>query len=261
MHETDIINRDGVASVKPVINLLHGWGMNAAVFNPLVDTLSARYRVISINLPGYGGSDFGDADFERHLDHLEQRLEQGLLVGWSLGGLYAMGLARRSPGRFSGLLLVASNPCFVQRDGWRAAMPREMFVEFADSLAADWQATIRRFIGLQLHGADNARELIRIITTLVTAGGAPDPRALEFGLRLLSDVDMRNELANLAIPTLAILGRRDKLVPASLGQQLALLNPSIRVECLARSAHAPFLSHEAEFTGLLDEFVESTQAG
>ena len=245
----------------PSITLIHGWGMNAEVFRPLVDSWTGRYRVVTPNLPGYAGSDPGDDDFEQQLADLAARVPDGYLAGWSLGGLYAMGLARRYPARYPGLLLIASNPCFVQRPRWQAAMPREYFTEFAEALARDWQATIRRFIGLQLHGADNARTLIRRISNLVLAGGQPSPRALAFGLELLAGQDMRQSMAELEVPVMAILGRRDKLVPGALAEQLTLINPAIRVECLARSAHAPFLSHEAEFSELVDEFIESTQAG
>ncbi|MCG8429121.1 MAG: alpha/beta fold hydrolase, partial [Chromatiales bacterium] len=36
--------------------LLHGWGMNAAVWNPLLDALSDDYRMTVVELPGHGGS-------------------------------------------------------------------------------------------------------------------------------------------------------------------------------------------------------------
>jgi pimeloyl-[acyl-carrier protein] methyl ester esterase len=245
--------------LKISITFLHGWGMNSAVFGPLLDSLSGRYQAAAVNLPGYDGIDMGHPDFDDQLMRLADQLPGGIIAGWSLGGLYAMGLVERYPERYQGLLLIGSNPCFVQREDWSAAMPRVLFDEFADALAADWQATIRRFIGLQLHGMENARALVRRITGLVVSGGMPHPAALSFGLELLAGQDFRPVLARLTVPAMVVLGRRDKLVPASLCEQLPLINPAVRVECLARSAHAPFLSHEAEFIGLLDEFVESTQ--
>jgi len=245
--------------LKPSMTFLHGWGMNSAVFDPLLVRLSARYHAMSVNLPGHGGIDLGREDFDDQVMRLARQLPGGIIAGWSLGGLYAMGLVERYPERYQGLLLIGSNPCFVQREDWSAAMPRVLFDEFSAALAADWQTTIRRFIGLQLHGADNARALVRRITGLVVSGGMPQPSALSFGLELLAGQDFRPLLARIAVPAMVVLGRRDKLVPASLCEQLPLINPAVRVECLARSAHAPFLSHEAEFIGLLDEFVESTQ--
>ncbi|MGL6118711.1 alpha/beta fold hydrolase, partial [Plesiomonas sp.] len=38
------------------IVLLHGWGLNAEVWQPLVAELSSHYRVHTVDLPGYGRS-------------------------------------------------------------------------------------------------------------------------------------------------------------------------------------------------------------
>ncbi len=244
------------------ISLLHGWGMNAGVFEPFSRQLARHFRVHRADLPGYGlSSRIPQDDFEQQVELLAQALPASVLVGWSMGGLYAIALARRYPKQFSQLVLVSSNPCFVQRDDWPCGMQAEVFNEFAESLLEDWQATIRRFIGLQVQGAAQARSLIRTINELLVKGGAPAPEALRFGLQLLLEQDLRQDLRKLSIPVLVILGQRDKLVPASLAQQLPELNPLIRVECVSRSSHAPFLSDSDHVEKLISEFVASTQAG
>ncbi len=244
------------------LSLLHGWAMNAAVFEPFADRLAAHYQVNRVDLPGYGLS--GNAsrqDFELQLEQLARALPASTLIGWSMGGLYAIALCRRYPDKFKRLILLASNPCYVDRDDWPSGMPAAVFNEFAESLLANWQGTIRRFIGLQMHGVAGARNLIRDISELLRKGGEPDVAVLRFGLQLLLEQDMRDELSDLAIPVLAILGMRDKLVPASLAQQLPQLNPAIRVECLARSAHAPFLSDSENVEKLIDRFIASSTPG
>jgi pimeloyl-ACP methyl ester carboxylesterase len=40
-----------------VILLLHGWGTNKESFQDIADALSGEYQVISIDFPGFGGSD------------------------------------------------------------------------------------------------------------------------------------------------------------------------------------------------------------
>ena len=67
-------------------------------------------------------------------------------------------------------------------------------------------------------------------------------------------------MQQLSIPVMAILGRRDKLVPIALAEQLPQINPAIDVKCLPGSAHAPFLSHQDVFLELFDEFVKSSPA-
>jgi pimeloyl-[acyl-carrier protein] methyl ester esterase len=239
------------------LSWLHGWGMNSAVFTPVVESMRDGYRHHLIDLPGYGRSSTEPTYFEEELEYINEALPPSILVAWSMGGLYALELLRRFPQKYAGLVLIASNPCFVQREDWSAAMSAEVFTDFADDLIGDWRATMRRFIGLQLHGVEGARDLIRQVSQLVASGGEPRPGVLQQGLDRLIGFDVRTALTEIQVPVMAILGRRDKLVPVGLAQELSALNPAIRVECLARSAHAPFLSHPEEFIRLIDEFTKS----
>ena len=44
-----------MSSAKPVLALLHGWGMNARVFDALAGLLADDFEVRALNLPGHGG--------------------------------------------------------------------------------------------------------------------------------------------------------------------------------------------------------------
>lgn len=243
----------------PKLSLLHGWGMNAAIFEPLVESLSGDVELIRVDLPGHGQSEWSPGmKFESQLDALAEVLPDSNLLGWSMGGLFAIGLANRFPLRFPRLSLICCNPCFVQQPDWPCAVERLVFDEFSQSLIENWQATIKRFVGLQLHGSAQARELIRQITALLIQGGSPNPDALRMGLELLLNHDARAKLAGLSQPVLSILGQRDTLVPNCQAEHLPLINPQIRVECLAHSAHAPFVSHTETVSELLREFIKSS---
>ena len=37
--------------------LLHGWGSNITLFQSAIDLLKTKYRVIAMDMPGFGGSD------------------------------------------------------------------------------------------------------------------------------------------------------------------------------------------------------------
>ena len=239
------------------VTLIHGWGMNSAVFEPLVPLLAQQFTVIRVDLPGCGQSPWiNDAGFDAQVDALASVVPDCAVLGWSMGGLYALRLAGLYPQRFKKLLLLSCNPCFVQRSDWRPAVDASVFNTFSNDLGDDWRATIRRFLGLQVRGSGQARQLIRQISELLMQGGAPNPEAMRFGLELLLKHDARNELAELEVPVMSILGQNDTLVPVELAQQLHLVNHLIRVECLARSAHAPFLSHTDKVADLISEFIK-----
>ena len=78
-------------------------------------------------------------------------------------------------------------------------------------------------------------------------------------LELLLERDARNDLAKLAQPTLLILGQRDTLVPISLEQQIHRVNPAIRVESIARSAHVPFVTHAKPVAQIVREFTQPSE--
>jgi pimeloyl-ACP methyl ester carboxylesterase len=76
--------------------------------------LVGRFTTIAPDLRGYGRSQVKPPfAIEQHLTDLvalldRQNVDQVLLLGWSLGGIFAMELALRYPERVSGLILIAT---------------------------------------------------------------------------------------------------------------------------------------------------------
>ena len=244
----------------PELVLLHGWGMNAAVWQPVADELSERYRITLVEMPGHGGSEY-DAS-RSQLDHwtaacLEAAPEQATWVGWSLGGQLAQRAALVAPERIRRLVLVASSPRFVTDKGWPHAMSLVTLKLFARALVHDHHQTLERFLSLQVQGDEAARETLRLLRKDIALRREADPLALEHGLDLLREVDLRGQLQQIRCPTLWLLGERDTLVPADLGDELETLMPRAEVLILQGCAHAPFLSHPRQCLRALNHFLES----
>lgn len=245
----------------PDLVLLHGWGMNLAVWSVLIEPLSRHFRVTVIELPGHGASDYGVASgqFEDWVDAvLEAAPEQATWIGWSLGGQVAMRAAVKAPQRVERLVMLTSSPRFVQDDGWRHAMDQGVLRQFAGALVKDPAQTLGRFLALQVQGDDASRETLRILRQDIAARPAPDPRALEDGLEMLLTVDLRGQLSALSCPVLWLLGARDTLTPAAAGKDIQALMPAARVTVLPGAAHAPFLSHPEACMSELNGFLGVT---
>lgn len=234
--------------------LLHGWGMNAAVWEPLLPALELRWRVTRIELPGHGESAASASGLEAWVDALLAAAPaKAIWLGWSLGGLLALAAAARAPERINQLCLLAATPCFVQNADWSSAMPAQTFSQFAEQLSADVQGTVKRFLGLQVRGSEEARPLLRQLGDAMAQRPAASTAALADGLALLQNTDLRAELAGLTVPVSALLGERDTLVPSTLADALTELNPAVQVSVQAGAAHAPFLSHPEGFLAWLEQ--------
>jgi pimeloyl-[acyl-carrier protein] methyl ester esterase len=232
---------------RPLV-ALHGWGMNAAVWEPLLAGLAEHFQVTVIELPGHGGSPAAPtADLgEWARLCLDVAPPRAHWIGWSLGGQVAIQAALTAPARFTGLSLLASTPSFVQRADWPDAMAGGVFGQFADALAADPGATLMRFLGLQVKGAENARETLRLLREEIDLRPPASVEGLRQGLELLAATDLRHALSDIQCPTHWLFGGRDTLVPVAVSEQLRRLLPAARVDVIDGAGHAPFLSHPYE---------------
>ena len=243
----------------PHLTMLHGWGMNGAVFNSVRDTLAKRYTLHIVDLPGHGRSQAtGITTLATMVDAVASALpEKSHVLGWSLGGQVAIELARRYAQRVDKLILVATTPCFLQRENWPHAVSPAVLADFGARLSNNYAATIKSFLALQVLNQPNMRDTMAKLQQAITARGGVDPAALNAGLTILETTDLREQLQNISQPTLVLQGDHDALTPEPAGRWLADHLPQARYAMLAHAAHAPFLSHRAAFLNELNIFLDA----
>ncbi|MCO4322212.1 pimeloyl-ACP methyl ester esterase BioH [Aliidiomarina quisquiliarum] len=255
MHIIDSVHGKGASWV-----FLHGWSMHRAIWQPLLKTLSPSIRIRAVDLPGFGDSSWHPdyVDFETAVSALEDHLlahEPGPinLLGWSMGGLYAIALAARGNLNIQRVALIASTPKFAQAPHW-PGIQESVLAMFQKQLRRDFAATIERFLAVQAMGSPHIIRDIRLMQELLAQGAEPHPEALVTGLNWLQELDLRTQFEALTCPTLRLYGRRDSLVPM---KQASLLNKTIdHVEIFEDSAHTPFLNEPERFCQTLIQFSE-----
>jgi pimeloyl-[acyl-carrier protein] methyl ester esterase len=237
--------------------MLHGWGMHGGVWDDCAAMLSDSFRVSKVDLPGHGRSrDVPDAGrlcglTEVVARHAPRRMA---LVGWSLGGMIAMDLARRQPRRVEKLVLVATTPRFVSGPDWPYGVEPGVLATFGARLSEDYRRTIRDFLALQLRGDEHAARMLRSLRQRIFSHGDPDPRALARGLAVLAETDLRPAVSRLSMPTLVIGGDRDRLTPPEAGAWLADAIPGARHLSISGASHTPFISHPDAFLDAVGDF-------
>lgn len=234
--------------------LIHGWGMNGAVWQTVVSALQDDCTLYIVDLPGYGFSRESEIAWtaEAIVAAIAAQIPaETVWLGWSLGGLIALHAAQQ--GISQRTIVTGTSPCFCQQPDWPHAMPQLLMQQFANELQQDYTATLLRFIGLQSQGSLQAKQEIRYLKQQLFSRGEPQPAALIAGLAMLQQCDLRRYQSISNQPVHFIHGSRDMLAPMQAIQQWLHNYPTMQLHPIAKAGHAPFLSHTSQFTSLLQQ--------
>jgi pimeloyl-[acyl-carrier protein] methyl ester esterase len=272
----------------PALVLLHGWGLNLRVWDGLAAELQDRFRIVAVDLPGHGRSEWlpGRSSLQEQAAQIDETVasitERYFLLGWSLGGQIALRLAATRPAGLDRLVLIAATPRLPAAPDWPHGAPPERLAQQAAGLRADYQRTVSDFLELQVRGSAEATAALSQLRTALFAHGTqaathlphrgrhpeqrgeepgercPDgPRldALAYGLELLRNTDLRPLLGHITLPTLVVAGQYDRVTMPAASHALAEALPNARYVEIRRAAHAPFLSHLPQLSALLTDFL------
>lgn len=236
------------------VYLIHGWAANGRVFDGLRPLLPAHWQVHTPDLPGHGGAPFAGAfDIETAADELADGLPEGSdVAGWSLGGLVALHAAHRHPHKVRRLCLTASFAKLAAAPDYPQGLARPALHKMLPLFAQDYGKYMRQFLELQLLHTPEARQIVDALLPDIVRHGTP--AALEAALAAVERADARALLPHIRQPVLLVYGGKDGITPPRMGEYLAQHLPDARLHLIDKAAHAPFLSHAAEFANLLARF-------
>ncbi len=225
----------GDGDAPPVV-LLHGWCCDRAALAPQRAAFAARYRVISVDLPGHGASpggarDYGIAAQADEVAALCARLAlaPAILIGHSMGGAVALELAATRPARVAALVALDTSilPPAATRQAWATLLAR---LDEADHRRAAREAIERAYF---LPYDDPARR-----TALAAAMSATPRDVMRGTLRGILAWDGARAAAALRAPFLYIgssaphcdLARLAELCPQLVRAQVAAAGHFIQLE-------------------------------
>lgn len=237
--------------------LLHGFGGNALNWRFNFEQLAREHSVLAIDLPGHGEStkNVGDGTADELMSAVWETLQardvrRVHLVGHSLGGLVAAGLAVRFPDEVASLALLAPAGFGAEIDGdfidgFVAASSRRELKRVLQMLVADAALVNRELIEdvLRYKRLDGVSEALGAIRDRLFAGGA-------------QSVSTVGELAGLEAPLLVVWGSADRVIPS---EQAAAAPHGARVEVIEGVGHSPHIEAAADVNVLLTEFLSVTE--
>jgi pimeloyl-[acyl-carrier protein] methyl ester esterase len=247
-----------MSNQKPIVYLIHGWGMNQAVWTSTAEKLSDYFEIKPLDLAGFG-SKSTQALLPYTLESISQELlsdlaEPGWIIGWSLGGLVAQYIAINDPEKVTGLITVASSPYFTEQDNWPGIKP-EVLTAFQTQLAENYQKTLSQFLAIQAMGSPTAKNDIKQLKQQLLTYPQPNAEALKGGLEILAEADLRQDVGNISHKTLRIYGKLDSLVPRRAIKQISQLQNNAEHTIFQQASHAPFISHQDEFIEEIKRFI------
>jgi len=261
------------AGSGPPLLAIHGLGATKGSFLPTVAALAERYRVIALDLPGFGDSDkpinasYDAAFFARAviglLDALE--LERAHLIGNSLGGRVALEVAMRHPERVERLALLCPSLAWRRERPWaplvRLMQPKLGLVHIAP------RPLVEGIVHRLIPGADEgwtAAGVDEFLRAYLTPSGRAAFYAAARHIYLEEphgESGFWPRLAELQAEALFVWGRRDKLVPIAFERHVIDTLPAARhleLDC----GHVPQIERPRHTHRAVDAFLsESAAAG
>jgi 3-oxoadipate enol-lactonase len=236
----------------PVV-FLHAFPFNRRMWQSQAAALADRFRIITVDLRGHGESDaplwhytldsYAD-DVAALLDHLA--IQRAVLVGLSMGGYLSFAFHRKYPGRVSGLVLAdtraeADKP---QAAAWRFALAQRAYRDGAKAVFADMGP---KLLSPSAYTGNPAlvRQVEELILSAPVSGIACDLMAMA----------ERPHLAQIACPTLVLVGAEDQLTSPEENRRIAEGITGATFEILAGAGHMSNLERPEAFNRALGEFL------
>ena len=246
--------------------LIHGLSSSTYSWKDVFEPLAKNYRVIAVDLKGFGFSGKPDGDYTRRaqavlvahlLDYL--KIDKAWLVGNSMGGEISLNFALQNPQRVMGLVLIDS--AGVSVPGGESITPGYVRIPFVGpvlvALALTSDTLVRR--GLEKSFYDVAKVTDQRVAAyyrpLKTRGGqlASLRARTQWGL-----LPVEPDLNRINTPTLIIWGAEDALIPLGAGRKMNSLIKDSKLVIFEKCGHVPQEELPERVVDEMTRFIEES---
>jgi pimeloyl-ACP methyl ester carboxylesterase len=237
----------------PPLLLVHGLMVTGEMFEPVIEHLATRHRVIVPDLRGHGRSrrlppPYTAAqlasDLDRLLDYLD--IDSTAVMGYSQGGAIAQQLVLKDPKRCDRLVLACTY-------AFNMATTREWLEGHLMPLLVNILG-MRRFANLVVSQATKqlGKERAEWLASLMAD---QDRKLMVSAWRETMAFDSRRRLAEIRCPTLVVAGSNDQAVPSHHARMLHDGIPDSQLVIIEGADHALIWTHPDDLVRVTDEFL------
>ena len=242
----------------PALVFVNSLGTDARIWDEVIAALSRSWLCLSYDKRGHGLSDApqGEYSLDDHLDDLAGLLDhvgigRPVVIGVSIGGLIAQGLALRAPERVAGLVLCCTAPRMGDAATWSARIDtarNEGLAPLADPVMERWFSPAFR--------AGRSTDLVGWRNLFLRT----DPLGYANTCATLRDTDLTARIPQIAAPTLILAGDADLAAPLDLVRNCTAI-PGSRLEIIQGAGHIPSIEQPDELVGLVLDFLKEVGHG
>lgn len=238
---------------RPALVFSNSLGTDFRIWDEVAAELGGDFRIVRYDKRGHGLSEATPApysltdhveDLARLLDHLGIR--QAVIVGVSVGGLIAQGLAARHPERVRALVLCDTAHKIGTDELWNMRVDTVT----NDGIGAMAEAILERWFTPAYRDPSNADFVgYRAMLTRTTVEGYAGTCAA------IRDADLTETTRALRLPVLCLVGEQDGSTPPALVRSMAEMIDGARFEIIAGAGHIPSVEKPAETSALIRAFL------
>lgn len=177
--------------------------------------------------------------------------QRAALFGWSEGGPMCALFAATYPQRTSALVMVASYPRMMVAPDYAFGRTHEQLETFLGDIERDWGGPVGIETRAPSRLGDEAfrRGWARYLRM------SASPTAAATLARMNSQVDIRDVLPSIRVPTLILHSVNDRALPVQASRYMAERIPGAKYIELQGIDHLPYLSDSDAITGATEEFL------
>ena len=241
---------------------VHGFCENKEIWRSFVPELSQNYRVICIDLPGFGEnppltSPVTIGDLSEPIYNLLQTLgvEQCVMIGHSMGGYVSLAFAEKFPRRLCGLGLFHST---AYADTQEKKLARNKTIEFIERYGVP--EFVEEFV-TPLFFEGRKKDLKDEIKFATDMGKATSKETVIQAIKAMRDRKDRSKLLEKAhYPVMFISGRNDTAINFGAATGQFWLASDSTVHVMSATGHMGMLEHPSETLRMVKHFLEHVEA-
>lgn len=240
--------------------LLHGAYGSKKYFEYEINTLAANgYRVVAWDAPGYGVSPLPEdgLSIERLADTAATLIERvgtrtNIVVGHSMGGIVAPGVAVRLPGKVQGLVVSATVGSFNRKsEEDRVNFLEERIKPLREGKS--FRETAMPVI-LSMFAPGSQGPMVDLVREVAASTNADTFCA---AIEAITKYDGLDTLRQVAIPTLLLAGAHDKVGRPDGMEAIKEFIPQAEFVCIPDAGHYAFAEQHEAFNNQLLKFIKS----